>query len=359
MALRKKVRTAAYGAEAPVRAAAGSVGVGQFLSYMTNSSERIALTVPTISRAHDLIASIVGAIPFKQYTRQWTGEDYEEIYLPLETWMDKPDPKVTRNFILVNTFTDLYLYGRAFWYVTTRYSNGFPASFTWLPYANVSTPDQAGPAWFGPSPEIEFNGMQLEPLNVVQFISPIMGVAYSGQKAINTAFYLQQAIDKMATLEQTPGWLQQKGGETLSGEELADLAGSLASARKQNVMFALNDLVEFHEYTRDQIDVLGEQRQYQALELSRVANIPPWLLGIDVGGLTYQNAQDARLQLYLYGAKPYLDVIEQTLSADTILPRGRFVEFDIESYIGESMDDSPIAVERSARQRSEDAEVSR
>jgi phage portal protein BeeE len=351
--LRRKVKTAAYGAEAPVKAAAGSVGVGQFLSYMTNQSERVALQVPTVSRAHDLIASIIGATPLKLYTRQWNGEEYDRTYLPLESWMERPDPKATRQFLMVNTFTDLYLYGRAFWYITTRYSNGFPASFTWLPYANISTPDQAGPVWFGPSPEIEFNGMMLEPLNVVQFISPIMGVAFAGQKAINTAFYLQQAIDKMATLEQTPGWLQQKGGETLSGDELAELAGSLASARKSNVMFALNDMVEFHEYSRDQLEVLGDQRQYQALELSRVANIPPWLLGIDVGGLTYQNAQDARLQLYLYGAKPYMDVIEQTLSGDTIIPRGRFVEFDIESYIGEMMDDTPIT------DRSDDAAVSR
>jgi hypothetical protein len=87
--------------------------------------------------------------------------------------------------------------------------------------------------------------------------------------------------------------------------------------------------------------------------LSRVANIPPWLLGIDVGGLTYQNAQDARLQLYLYGAKPYMDVIEQTLSGDTIIPRGRFVEFDIASYIGEMMDDAPTT------DRSDNAAVSR
>lgn len=341
MAIRRKTRTAAYGAEPVVKAAAGSVGVGSYMTYMSSSSERIALTVPTISRAHDLIASVIGALPLKQYTRQWNGEGYDEVYLPVETWMERPDPKVTRNFIMVNTFTDLYLYGRAFWYVTTRYSNGFPASFTWLPFSNVTTPDQAGPVWWGPSPEIEFNGMMLEPVNVVQFISPIMGVAYSGQKAINTAYYLQSAIDKMATLEQTPGWLQQKGGETLSGDELTELAGSLATARKNNVMFALNDMVEFHEYSQDQLEVLGAQRQYQALELSRVANIPPWLLGIDVGGLTYQNAQDARLQLYLYGAKPYIDVIEQTLSADTILPRGRFVEFDVEAYIGESSDMSP------------------
>lgn len=337
--IRRKVK-AASGLSAPVKAAAGSVGVGSYLTYQSGAAERIALTVPTISRAHDLIASVIGAIPFKQYTKRWNGEGYDEVYLPNDPWMERPDPKVTRNFIMVNTFTDLYLYGRAFWYVTSRYSNGFPASFTWMPFSNVTTPDQAGPVWFGPSPEVEFNGMAVEPLNVVQFISPIMGVAWSGQKAINTAFYLQQAIDKMATLEQTPGWLQQKGGETLSGDELTELASSLASARKQNVMFALNDMVEFHEYSQDQLEVLGAQRQYQALELSRVANIPPWLLGIDVGGLTYQNAEDARLQLYLYGAKPYLDVIEQTLSSDTILPRGRMVEFDVEHYVG-SNDMSP------------------
>lgn len=340
----RKVRTAAYGAETPVKAAAGAVGIGSFVAYMTNQAERTALQVPTISRAHDLIASVVGALEFKHYAKVWDAAegDYREEYLPRETWMDRPDPRVTRNFIMVNTFTDLYLYGRSYWAVTTRYANGFPASFTWLPFANVTAADQAGPVWFGPSNELEFNGMQLNTNDVVQFISPIMGVAWAGNKAINTAYYLQNAIDKMATLEQTPGWLQQKGGDTMSGEELTELASSLAAARKQNVMFALNDLVEFKEYSQNQLEVLSTQRQYQALELSRIANIPPWLLGIDVGGLTYQNAQDARLQLYLYGAKPYLDVIEQTLSSDQILPRGRYVEFDTEDYLGELDMDSGI-----------------
>jgi hypothetical protein len=337
----RKIKTAAYGAEQPVKAAAGSVGIGSFMSYMTNQAERTALQVPVISRAHDLIASVIGSLELKHYAKLWDAEngEYTESYLPNETWMERPDPRVTRNFIMVNTFTDLYLYGRAYWAITTRYSNGFPASFTWLPFANVTAADQPGPVWFGPSSELEFNGMQLNTADVVQFIAPIMGVAFAGNKAINTAYYLQNAIDKMATLEQTPGWLQQKGGDTMSGDELTELASSLAAARKQNVMFALNDLVEFREYSQNQLEVLSDQRQYQALELSRIANIPPWLLGIDVGGLTYQNAQDARLQLYLYGAKVYLDVIEQTLSSDQILPRGRYVEFDTDSYFGDMQED--------------------
>jgi hypothetical protein len=51
--------------------------------------------------------------------------------------------------------------------------------------------------------------------------------------------------------------------------------------------------------------------------------------------MTYQNAQQARQDLYLFGAKPFIDCIEQTLSM-AMLPRGRYVEFDLDSYLGEN-----------------------
>ena len=54
--------------------------------------------------------------------------------------------------------------------------------------------------------------------------------------------------------------------------------------------------------------------------------------------MTYQNAEQARQDLYLFGARVYLDCIEQTLSSEQVLPRNRFVEFDLESYLG--VDDS-------------------
>jgi hypothetical protein len=41
--------------------------------------------------------------------------------------------------------------------------------------------------------------------------------------------------------------------------------------------------------------------------------------------------------LYLYGAKPFIECIQQTLSASNVLPRNRYVEFDIEGYLGEEM----------------------
>ncbi|CAB5224768.1 hypothetical protein UFOVP739_1, partial [uncultured Caudovirales phage] len=56
--------------------------------------------------------------------------------------------------------------------------------------------------------------------------------------------------------------------------------------------------------------------------------------------MTYQNAEQARQDLYLFGARIYIDCIEQTLSADNILPRGRYVEFDIDDYMEENMNDT-------------------
>ena len=333
----RKVTTPAF-ASAPIKAAAGASGsgIGAYYTYSVGSAEILSLNVPTISRSRDLLASMVGTLELKHYSRQWNGESYDEVYLPTEPWMERPDPKVTRNFIMANTFSDLFFYGRAFWYVTSRYSTGLPASFEWLPAANVSTPDQAGPQFFAPSNEVEFNGVMLDQANVIQFISPLMGLVYQSQRAVNIALHLDQAADRLATLETVPGYLQQKGGETMSGDELSDLAAAWAAARKVNAIGALNDYVEFKEFTNAPGEVLDSQRQYQALELARCANIPPYLVGVPTGGMTYQNAQQARQDLYLFGAKPYLDCIEQTLSMPNVLPRNRFVEFAIEDYLREN-----------------------
>jgi hypothetical protein len=49
--------------------------------------------------------------------------------------------------------------------------------------------------------------------------------------------------------------------------------------------------------------------------------------------------QDSNRQLYLYGAKPFIECIQQTLSASNVLPRNRYVKYDIENYLEEEMHD--------------------
>lgn len=285
------------------------------------------------------MASQIGSLELKHYQKQWMGENYEEVYLPLETWMERPDPTATRQFIMANTFSDLFFYGAAVWVVTARYANGYPAAFQWIPKANIEFPDQPGPQYFGQPKEVEFNGQKLNRADCIVFLSSTQGMVYQGARAINIALHLDQYADRLATLETVPGYLQQTGGETMGGDELTELATVWAQNRRHNAIGALNDYVEFREFKNSPSEVLDEARRYQALELSRLANIPANLLGIDIGGYNYINASDSNAQLYLYGTKLYLDCIEQRLSMDDVLPRGRFVEFDVEDYlpVAESM----------------------
>lgn len=340
----KKITAPAYNS-APLGAAAGASQIGQFYSYSVGAFEEAALSVPTIARAVSLLSTVVGTLDMKSYVLQWNGEEYEKIYVEGESWMTRPDPKVTRNFIMAKTAKDLILYGRAFWAVTSRYSTGFPATFQWLPANLVQSPNNAPPEWFGPADELEFNGLPLDTSNVIQFLNGNIGVVYSGRRAIQISLKLDQSAERFASNEIAAGYLQQRGGEPMSGEELGEMAAAWASNRRTNAIGALNEFVNFVSFDQDPSKLqLVEGREYQTKELSRLMDIPAYLLAIDQSGMTYANAQQARQDLLLFGARPILHAIEERLSMDDVLPRGRHTQFDLDEYVGEYAPDEHESV---------------
>jgi hypothetical protein len=329
----------AFGAST-VNAAAGAAGrPGSLQSYVVGAKTQRALSIPTISRARDLIVSLIGALDFRTYRLEWSEDEerYLKRYIQGESWMTRPDPNCTRSFIMGMTVQDMILSGRAFWYVTSRYRTGFPASFTWLPHDNINTPNQAGPEWYGPADVIEFNGVEVDPNNVVQFLSPNNALLWQGARAIDIAYRLDEAAKRFASNEIAAGYLQQTDGEPMSGDELSELSAAWAEARQSKAVGALNQHVEWKEFTStpDKLQLV-EGRQHAAMELARVANIPPYLVGVEVGGMTYQNALQARQDLYLFGARPLVDAIEQTLSGDNVVAKGKHIELDVEAYLRET-----------------------
>ena len=344
----KKVTLPAHGSSlAPIKAAAGSSQVGNFVNYTTGYGAQRALAIPAISRAHDLHVSLAGSLALTQYQLVWDslGEEYRKVYLEGEAWFTRPDPKVTRQFIIGSTISDLIMYGRAFWVVTSRYKRvgaqapaGLPASFTWLPAADISTPDQIGPQWMGESNQIEFNGQLLRTDDVIQFISPIRGLLYSNVRAITIAERLDESAARFAQNEFAAGYLQQQGnGEPMSAEELSELAAGWSAARRANAVGALNEYVKWVSFDQDPSKLqLVESRQYQSLEMARILNVPASMISAPQGqgsSITYTNQQDQRKDLYTFGTKIWLDCIQERLSMDDIVPRGRHVEFDVSQFI--------------------------
>jgi hypothetical protein len=313
---------------------AGAQLVGQYYSYVEGTARNRAMSVPTISRSRDLMASVIGCMNLKMYTEMWNGSEMEKMPLAPRTWLRRIDPSVPNNFLFSWLFDDLFFFGRSFLYVTSRTADGYPSSFTRLPAAMVQTLDQAGPVWFAPSKDIVFNGGGLDPNDVVQFLSPIQGIIYMSETAVATALKLEAARYRNSSSAIPAGILRQTGGEPLSAQELADLAAAFNAARETNQTAALNEFVTYTEtLTSPDKMLLIDSAEFQAMEMARLCNIPPYLAGISVGSYSYQSSAESRMDLWTFGVRAYADCIAGTLSQNNILPNGTYVEFDVEQYL--------------------------
>jgi hypothetical protein len=355
---RTKAAPPAFAAE-PVKAAVGMSynGTQNYWSWTGSWKREEAIQIPTISRARDLIVSLISGLPIEQYSLVWNENDgeYEELMIPGETWMSRPDPKVTRQFILAWTADDLLFLGRAHWVVTSRSSTtGFPLSFQWIPAADVTLPNMPGPQYWSAPTEIEFNGIPLDPKDVITFLSPIQSWLTMGNRAIEISNRLDNAAMRFASNEITAGYLQQTpNSEPMDGDELTELVAAWASARQRNAIGALNSSVTWHEFNSDPSKLqLVEARKHQMTELANLCNVPQVLVGADAGtGMTYQNVQESQRALYL-SAKQYIECISQTLSMDNVLPRGRFCRLDVSEYLvdegGDVMQETPDPLQQVA-----------
>ena len=316
----------------------GANMIGQYYTYREGQLRAEAISIPAISRARDLLASVIGCMPLQMYNEMWNGEEMERVYIAPRSWLRRPDQTVPYNFLMSWTFDDLYFYGRAFWYITSRTADGYPASFSRLPAGSVTTTDMAGPVWFAPSKEVYFQGGQIDPVNLVQFLSPTQGMVYSSQAAIETAIKIQDARARNASSSIPAGVLMQTGGEPLSAQELADLAAAFNTARATNQTAALNEFLKYEPTTMSPDKMLLiESANYSALETGgRIGNVPPYLIGVSTGSYSYQSSQQARMDLLFFGVKLYADAIAETLSMNNVLPNGTYVAFDYESYLEEN-----------------------
>ena len=328
--------------EIPVKAAisqgwttnTGAQQVGQYYAYLQGDLRARLMAIPTVSRARDLLASVISCMPLKMYKEMWNGDEMEKVPEAPRAWLRRLDKSLPNTTLFAWLFDDLFFTQRAFLFVTERTADGFPSGFTRLPSAMVNTQDQQGPIYFAPSKQILFNGLPVDYRDVIQFISPIQGLNTTSPTAVMTALKLEQARNRNATSSQPATILRQKSGEPLSAEEMADMAAAFDAHRRNDATCMVNEHTEviINDATPDKM-LLIEAATFQALEMARLANVPPYLVGVSTGAYSYQSSEQARHDLYTFGVKAYADCIAQTLSGDNVLPRGTYVEFDVDEYL--------------------------
>lgn len=328
-------------APAIVAAAGSNVGasqIGNFISYSASEMRARAMSLPTVTRSRDLICGTIGNLKLEMYREVWSENEREmsEIDLAPRSWIGRIDKSVTNNFILSWTADDLLFTGRAFWWVVERSADGYPLNFTRLPSNMVQTLDQQGGIFYGPSNQIQFNGMPLDSRDVIQFLSPIEGLNFTSRRAIETALRIEEARVRNASSSIPAGVLKITEGEPMSAEDLQQLAAQFNLARMTNQTAVISQGLTYTETsaTPDRM-LLIDSADYSAKDLSRAMGVPPYLVGVSTGSYSYQNASQSRIDLVTFGCLPLMNCIAETLSSDNVLPRGTKVRFDTSDFLAE------------------------
>jgi hypothetical protein len=328
--------TKAAAAVAPFTSNTGMSQLGYFPAYVSGEARARAMQVPTITRGRDLICGTIGTLELEMVRHIWNGEELEAVTIAPRSWLQRIDSGNTNAYTLSWTADDLLFYGQAFWAITERTADGYPSAFTRMPAASVTLVDQPGPIRYGPSNQILFLGQPVDARNVVQFISPIEGLVYTTSRAIETALKLEQARYRNASSSIPSVVLMQKSGEPLSAQELEDMCTAFDMARLHNQTAAVNEHIEVKEtYATPDKMLLIEAADYQARDLCRAIGVPAYLAGIATGAYSYTNSRSAREDLLLFGMRPLIQCITDTLSSDNVLPHGTGVRFRLDKYLAE------------------------
>jgi hypothetical protein len=67
------------GGYSPNSAGLGAAMVGQYYTYQEGDARNRAVSVPTINRARDLMASVIGCMPLVMYNEIWNGDEMEQV----------------------------------------------------------------------------------------------------------------------------------------------------------------------------------------------------------------------------------------------------------------------------------------
>lgn len=329
--------------------------IGEFWSYQAGALRNRAMSVASISRSRDLMASVLASMELEMCTEMWNGQEMEKVPLAPRTWLRQLDPEMPNAFSFPWVFDDLFFFGRSMLYITARTKDGFMASATRLPQGSITTPDQQPPVWYGKSKQIFFNGMALDPADVVQIYSPTQGMIFMSEQTINTALKLESARNRNAASLIPAGILKQTGGEPLSAIELAALAEAFNQARATNQTAALNEYLSYTETTAtpDKM-LLIAAAEYQSREIANLCNIPPYLLGLSTGSYAYSTSASAKSDLWTFGLSMYATAITAALSQQ--LPRGTYVKWNTDKMleVHQMSNDEPMPQENTQEELAND-----
>jgi len=247
-------------------------------------------------------------------------------------WVSSPDPNVYPNGIgdaLHAIVAQMYGWGFSCQYVTDRYEDGYPRTWTVLDSASLNIKFEDGARQYRYGDEI------LDPSRIIQIDRNPSNAAH-GTSALRA--YAQVAYGLLAAGNQSmsvnQGGIPQFYLKTLrkmTAEQASDLQTQwmTATSSRNGAPPVIPPEIEPTAMSFDPADLaLLETQQWNALALMSAFGVPGMLLNfVLTGGLAYQNPAQLGEMWWRFELRPTGTRIANAFTAQA-LPRGNWVSFD-------------------------------
>jgi HK97 family phage portal protein/HK97 family phage prohead protease len=294
-------------------------------------SRREAMSVPAVKRSRDLIAGTIGQLPLDLY-------DTSRVTL-VSDLLTQPERHCARSISLTQLAEDMLFEQVGWWRVTERNFEGYPRFVRRISPERVQVDEVAG--------VVRVDGKIVPDRDLIRFDSPNDPLLVAGARAIRTCMLLDAAAARSAASPMPQGIFTPaegadptgipEGDETQEEADIRTVQAMLAAwrtARQENADAYLPAALKYNAMSWDPEKLqLNEARQHAVLEIARVAGVDPEELGVSTTSRTYSNQFDRRKAFLDFTLGAYLTAIEQRLSLGDVTKRGRYVKFNLDSFL--------------------------
>lgn len=278
----------------------------------------VALQVPSFVKAIKTYSHTISAFPLREYVNDRA--------VVLRPFLRQPSRNTTYSAEIMRLVSDLLMFDRAYWRVTERTWDNFPASIVRMPAHEVSTLDG----------RTMWNGMPVDDRQVIRFDGDgLGGWLHTGATAVTIAAALEAATLRYAD-SPLPTMILKNTGADLPESLVDDILTAWEEARANRSTAYLNSTIEAQPQGWNAAELqLVDAKNAAAVQIARMANLDPVWTGAGVPGssLTYSNRVDLYRQLLDTALTPVMNLISQRLSMNDVTPRGHEVEFDTSVFL--------------------------
>ena len=309
-------------------------------SSLPTGNAQLAEMVWVANRCIQLNSQQIASMPLEWHGTPGTDEP---------RWVSNPDANWYPNGVadaLFSIVAQLYGWGFACLFVTDRYADGFPRTWTVLNSAALSIREVDGQRRY------KYGDTDLDSSRVVQ-IDRNPGTGLHGTSALRAyaqvAWGLLAAGNQSMTVNQ--GGIPQaviKSQRKLTKEQAETLQEQWAAAttRRSGLPAILPPELDFETLSINPADLaLLDTQEFNAKAIATAFGVPAVLLNMALqGGLTYQNPAALGEMWWRFELRPTATRLANALSAQ-MLPAGQWVTFDAADTFAEltdlSDDDDP------------------